>query len=149
VTVDDFNIKGLTTLPHLRAVKKERKLYLWDWSLCQGEAARFENLVASHLLKYCHFREDTQGDDMSLRFLRDSNGREIDFVVLKNGKPEFAVECKSGDRNLSKNIVYFSQRTSIPRFYQVHLHGDGQDSEWADSKARVMPFLRFCETLRL
>jgi predicted AAA+ superfamily ATPase len=136
-------------LPHLRAVKKERKLYLWDWSLCQGEAARFENLVASHLLKYCHFREDTQGDDMSLRFLRDSNGREIDFVVLKNGKPEFAVECKSGDRNLSKNIVYFSQRTSIPRFYQVHLHGDGQDSEWADSKARVMPFLRFCETLRL
>jgi predicted AAA+ superfamily ATPase len=136
-------------LPHLRAVKKERKLYLWDWSLCQGEAARFENLVASHLLKYCHFREDTEGDDMSLRFLRDSNGREIDFVVLKNGKPEFAVECKSGDRNLSKNIVYFSQRTSIPRFYQVHLHGDGQDSEWADSKARVMPFLRFCETLRL
>jgi predicted AAA+ superfamily ATPase len=36
-------------LPHLRAAKKERKLYLWDWSLCQDDAARFENLVASHL----------------------------------------------------------------------------------------------------
>jgi uncharacterized protein len=136
-------------LPHLRAAKKERKLYLWDWSLCQDDAARFENLVASHLLKYCHFREDTEGDDMSLRFLRDSNGREIDFVVLKNGKPEFAVECKSGGRTLSKNIVYFSQRTPIPRFYQVHLHGDGEDSEWADSKARITPFLRFCEALQL
>jgi predicted AAA+ superfamily ATPase len=136
-------------LPHLRAVKKERKLYLWDWSLCQNEAARFENLVASHLLKHCHYREDTEGDDMSLRFLRDSNGREIDFVVLKNGKPEFAVECKSGGRTLSKNIVYFSQRTPIPRFYQVHLHGDGEDSEWADSKARIIPFLRFCEALQL
>ncbi len=136
-------------LPHLRAVKKERKLYLWDWSLCQNEAARFENLVASHLLKYCHFREDTEGDDMSLRFLRDSNGREIDFVVLKNGKPEFAVECKSGGRTLGKNIVYFSRRTPIPRFYQVHLQGDGEDSEWADSKARIIPFLRFCEALQL
>jgi predicted AAA+ superfamily ATPase len=136
-------------LPHLRAVKKERKLYLWDWSLVTGDAARFENLVASHLLKYCHFQEDTEGDDMSLRFLRDSNGREIDFVVLKNGKPEFAVECKSGGRALSRNIVYFSQRTPIPRFYQVHLHSDGEDSEWADAKARIIPFLRFCETLKL
>jgi predicted AAA+ superfamily ATPase len=136
-------------LPHLRAVKKERKLYLWDWSLCQDEAARFENLVASHLLKYCHFQEDTEGDDMSLRFLRDSIGREIDFVVLRNGKPEFAVECKSGGRSLSKNISYFAQRTAIPRFYQVHRHSDGEDSERADAKARVLPFLRLCEFLKL
>jgi predicted AAA+ superfamily ATPase len=136
-------------LPHLRAVKKERKLYLWDWSLCRDEAARFENLVASHLLKYCHFREDTEGDEMSLRFLRDSAGREIDFVVLKNGRPEFAVECKSGDRALGRNIAYFAQRTTIPRFYQVHLNAGGADSEWPDARARIMPFLRLCETLGL
>ena len=136
-------------LPQLRAVKKERKLYLWDWSLCPNEAARFENLVASHLLKYCHFLEDTEGDDMSLRFLRDSNGRELDFVVLKNGKPEFAVECKSGDRVLSRNIAYFSQRTPIPRFYQVHLRAEGEDSEWLEGKARIMPFVRLCEELKL
>lgn len=43
-------------LPQLRAVKKERKLYMWDWSLCENPAARFENLVASHLLKHCHAR---------------------------------------------------------------------------------------------
>jgi predicted AAA+ superfamily ATPase len=134
-------------LPHLRAVKKEKKLYLWDWSLCQNEAARFENLVASHLLKYCHFHEDTEGDEMSLRFLRDSNGREIDFVVLKNGKPEFAVECKSGGKALSKNIGYFAQRTPIPKFYQVHLDAHGTDAEWADAKARIVPFVRFCEML--
>ncbi len=136
-------------LPHLRAVKKERKLYLWDWSLCESEAVRFENLVASHLLKYCHFREDTEGDDMSLRFLRDSNGREIDFVVLKNGKPEFAVECKTGARDVSRNVVYFSRRTPIPRFYQVYLKDDGKDSEWPDAKARILPFVRFCEILKV
>jgi predicted AAA+ superfamily ATPase len=135
-------------LPHLRAVKKERKLYLWDWSLCQNPAARFENLVASHLLKYCHFLEDTEGDEMSLRFLRDSVGREIDFVVLKNGKPQFAVECKTGAQSLSRNIRYFSERASIPLYYQVH--SDARvDSEWPDAKARMLPFVRFCELLRL
>jgi uncharacterized protein len=136
-------------LAHLRAVKKERKLYLWDWSLCLNDAARFENLVASHLLKYCHFQEDTQGDDMSLRFLRDATGREIDFVVLRNGKPQFAVECKSGSTSLSKNIGYFSQRTPIPQFYQVHLDAQGSDTEWSHAKARVLPFLKLCEILKL
>jgi hypothetical protein len=28
-------------------------------------------------------------------------GREIDFVVLRNGKPEFAVECKTGAGRLT------------------------------------------------
>lgn len=40
--------------PKIRAVKKEQKLYLWDWSVIESPGARFENLVASHLLKYCH-----------------------------------------------------------------------------------------------
>jgi predicted AAA+ superfamily ATPase len=135
--------------PYLRAIKKERKLYLWDWSLCESESARFENLVASHLLKYCHFREDTEGDDMSLRFLRDSAGREIDFVILKNGKPEFAVECKSGPRGLSKNIRYFAERSPIPQFYQVHLEARGDHTEWPEARARILPFTGLCELLKL
>jgi uncharacterized protein len=134
-------------LPHLRASKKERKLYLWDWSLVMQEPARFENLVASHLLKYCHLIEDTEGDEMSLRFLRDTQNREIDFVVLKNNKPQFAVECKTGAGALSKNISYFAQRTSIPQFYQVHINGR-EDTEWKDSKARILPFIKLCEILK-
>ncbi len=133
-------------LPRLRAMKKERKLYLWDWSVCSDESARFENLVASHLLKFCHFREDTEGDEMELRFVRDANGRELDFVVVENNKPLFAVECKTGGRNLSRNITYFSQRTDIPYFYQVHT-GD-RDYERAELKARVIPVTRFCELLK-
>ena len=56
--------------PRVRAVKKERKLYLWDWSAVAERGPRFENLVASHLLKYCHWQEDTLGHAMDLRFLR-------------------------------------------------------------------------------
>lgn len=45
----------------IRAVRKERKLYLFDWSQVPDAGARFENLVAAQLLKYCHFMEDTEG----------------------------------------------------------------------------------------
>lgn len=132
--------------PKIRAVKKEQKLYLWDWSQVPSNGARFENLVASHLLKYCHFIEDTEGYKMELRFLRDTDGREIDFVVLKDKKPEFAVECKTGERLLSSNISYYSKRTRIPRFYQVHL--GSRDFGHPDT-GRVLPFTTFCRDLNL
>ena len=42
----------------IRAVKKEQKHYHLDWSSVPAEAARFENLVAAHLLKWVHFRQE-------------------------------------------------------------------------------------------
>lgn len=131
--------------PKVRAVKKERKLYLWDWSMTPAGGPRFENLVASQLLKYCHFVEDTEGHAMELRFLRDTDRREVDFVVLKDGRPQFAVECKSGDRALSPAIGYFAARTAIPRFYQVHLG----ERHFASGRATVLPFRTFCQELDL
>ncbi len=132
--------------PKIRAVKKEQKLYLWDWSTIEEKGIRFENMVASHLLKYCHFLEDSEGEKMELRFLRDTDKREIDFVVLKNKRPLFAVECKSGEKNLSPHIPYFQMRTPIPHFYQVHL---GQKHTEINSKYTILPFFKFCQELNL
>ncbi|HLG20102.1 MAG TPA: ATP-binding protein [Bdellovibrionota bacterium] len=133
--------------PQIRAVKKERKLYFWDWSETPEGGPRLENLVASHLLKFCHFKEDTEGFDMELRYLRDIDKREVDFVVLQDRKPLFAVECKSGEREISSAIRYFQQRVSIPRFFQVHL-GD-RDFEDSSGRIRVLPFLKFCREMEL
>lgn len=79
--------------PRVRAVRKEKKLYFWDWSLAPEGGQRLQNLVACQLLKYCYWQEDTAGHDMELRYLRDVDKREVDFVVVRDGKPEFAVEC--------------------------------------------------------
>jgi predicted AAA+ superfamily ATPase len=106
--------------PRIRAVKKERKLYLWDWSAVPDPGARWENLVASHLLKHCHFIEDTEGHRMELRFLRDTDGREVDFVVLKGNKAQFAVEAKTGEGPPGRALRYFKERVGISRWYQVH-----------------------------
>ena len=131
--------------PRIRAVKKENKLYLWDWSQVPGSGERFENLVACHLLKFCHWLEDTQGYRMELRFIRDTDRREVDFVVLRDGEPLFAVECKSGERSPSPAIDYFRQRTPIVDFYQVHLG----ERDFISSGTRVLPFRTFCGELGL
>jgi len=133
--------------PRIRAVKKEQKLYLWDWSEIEADGPRFENLVASQLLKYCHWIEDTQGERMELRFLRDHQKREIDFVVLKNRKPLFAVECKSGEREPSSALVFFQERVKIPSIYQVH-RGE-RDLTDAKTGIRVLPFRVFCTELEM
>lgn len=133
--------------PKIRAVKKENKLYFWDWSANADIGPRFENMVAGHLLKYCHFVEDTEGYNMELRFIRDTDRREVDFVVLKEEKPLFAVECKTGERNPSAACAYFRERTDIPLFYQVHL-GE-KDYGSAETGTRVLPFTTFCRELNL
>ncbi len=133
--------------PRIRAVKKEQKLYLWDWSVIEDPGARFENFVASHLLKYCHFMQDTQGHKMELRYVRDTDKREVDFVVIQNKKPIFAVEAKVSDSDLSPHLRYFAERTPVPKFYQTHLgtacFGD------PEREGRVLPFLRLCSELNL
>ena len=65
-------------------------------------------MVSCQLLKYCHWVEDTQGHAMELRYLRDTDKREVDFVVLKDRKPAFAVECKSGDKAIGAAPRYFA-----------------------------------------
>lgn len=129
----------------IRAVKKERKLYLWDWSQVDDAGARFENLVASQLLKFCHYIEDTEGHTMDLRFIRDTDRREVDFVVLQDKRPLFAVECKSGEKSVSPAIHYFRARTDIPAFYQVH----AGRRDYLAGGARVLPFTTFCAELAM
>lgn len=131
--------------PTIRAVKKEQKLYLWDWSLVPDKGPKFENFIASQLLKYCHFIEDTEGYRMDLRFLRDTDKREVDFVVLQDRKPLFAIECKTGEKDVNPALFYFMERTEIPRFFQVH---QGV-RDYEKNGVRVLPVEAFCKELKL
>ncbi len=103
----------------IRSLKKEPKLYLWDWSEVEDEATRFENLIASHLLKLVHFITDYEGYKAELYFLRDVDKHEVDFLVTIDGKPWFAVEAKLNDTAVSPHLLYFMERLNIPYSYQV------------------------------
>ncbi|MCL5408799.1 MAG: ATP-binding protein [Candidatus Omnitrophica bacterium] len=103
----------------IRALKKESKLYLWDWSQVNSEAALFENIVASHLLKFCHFLKDNLGYRAELWYLRDVDGREVDFFVSIKDQPWFAVEVKSSFQKPAHNLLYFGRKIKIPFLYQT------------------------------
>ena len=68
------------------------------------------DLLAFHLLKECHYLEDTEGRDVELRFFRDVEGREVDFVQLENKKPIRFVECKLSDTSISPALLYLRRK---------------------------------------
>jgi len=109
--------------PRIRAVKKEQKHYHLDWSLVPAEPARFENLVAAHLLKWVHFRQDVEGRELELRYFRDVDGREVDFVLLEDGRPRSLVECKLGDAPVSRGLRYLLERFRGCDAWQIALKG--------------------------
>lgn len=110
--------------PRIRAVKKEQKHYHFDWALVNDPAKRLENLVGSHLLKWIHYREDTLGDALELRYFRDSDGREVDFVVTEDKKPALLIEVKQAGREISPNLKYLHAKFPHSRALQLHADPD-------------------------
>jgi len=130
--------------PRGRSLTKMPKAYLWDWSLVPDRAARFENLVASHLLKLCHHLEDAEGHSVALHYLRDRDGREVDFLVSAARKPWFAVEVKLSESRIDPALVHFRDRLAIPWSYQVVLEGT---RDFVEKGVRVLPASRFLSAL--
>ncbi len=131
--------------PRIRAVRKIQKHYHFDWSLVQHEGARFENLVASHLQKWVHWQQDVEGRDAELRYFRDIDGREVDFVVMVAGQPVSFIECKLADGAIGGGMRYLKQRFPQVDAWQVtarttrdYLTREG---------VRVAPVLRLLEGL--
>ena len=131
--------------PLLRAVKKERKHYHYDWSLVPDPGARFENLVACHLLKWVEYQIDTQGRELELRYFRDIDRREVDFVVIEAGKPIAFVECKLSDEPVSPGLRYLVQRFPGIAAWQVALRG--QRDYLSQQGVRVAPAWRLLAQL--
>lgn len=102
-----------------KSLKKEPKIFLWDWSEVKDEGARFENLIASHLLKYAHFLEDILGANISLQYWRDKDGREVDFILSIDSTPVWAIEVKLSDTTPSKHLHYLKKRVDIQNCFQI------------------------------
>jgi predicted AAA+ superfamily ATPase len=128
----------------IRALRKMPKAYLWDWSLVAERGPRFENLIAMHLLKLCHYLEDREGIAAELWYLRDRTGKEVDFLVTSSRKPWFAVEAKLTAERVDPTLLYFRERLGIPWCYQVVLEGE---RDFVQDGVRCLPARRFLSAL--
>lgn len=131
--------------PRLRAVKKLRKHYHYDWSVVSAPGARFENLVASHLLKWVEFQIDSEGRALELRYFRDIDGREVDFVITESGSPIACVECKLSDDAVSPGLRYLKAR--FPEVAAWQVSAQGQRDYLSAEGVRVAPAWRLLREL--
>jgi predicted AAA+ superfamily ATPase len=129
--------------PRIRAVKKEQKHYQFDWATVPAAGPRFENLVACHLLKWIQFEQDARGRDVDLRYLRDSDGREVDFIITEGRKPIRLIECKLAARDVDPSLRYLKARFPSAEAWQL---SDCRDFMTPDG-IRVAPALTFLRTL--
>lgn len=114
-----FVVKPYTkNLP--RAVQKPPKIYFFDNADVIGDdGARFENLVASHLLKKINFLEDRDGYRYELRYIRDKEGREVDFAIVKEGNVIEIIEAKFADEKIAPSLQYYAERLKPKKALQI------------------------------
>ncbi len=128
--------------PHItsiaRSIRKEGKFYMWDSSEVPDEGPRFENLVALHLLKACHFWTDTGEGVFDLCYLRNKDGMEIDFLVTRDGRPWLPVEAKLGDAAPSPNWRRFLSALPCTLAVQVSAKSSGWNVVQIGGRSLVM-----------
>ncbi len=131
-----------------RMLRKEPKWYLWDWTEVEDPAARFENLVAVHLLKYVHFMNETGLDDLTLHYLRDKEKRETDFLVCRQRKPVLLIECKLAETSVDPSLVRFAGELGIKTAFQVvRTLRDPQSRQFDSLTVHLVPAASFLATL--
>lgn len=98
-----------------RALRRERKVYLFDFTEIESPGARFENLVALHLLKLCDAWNDRGLGDFALWYVRDKEKREVDFLLTESRRPYLLLETKLSPDGGSPSLRYFRGRLD-PRY---------------------------------
>lgn len=107
-----------------RSLRKEPKWFLRDWSRVSDEGKRAETFVACHLLKAVEGWTDLGFGDFRLAYLRDKEKREVDFIVIRDGRPWFLVEVKRSDTSLHGGLTHFQRQLDAPHAFQIVIEAD-------------------------
>jgi uncharacterized protein len=118
-----------------KAQVKAAKLYFYDWAYvaptANDDGARFENLVASHLLKHVQFLNDSQGKQLELKFLRTTNNKEIDFVISTElGVATHFIEVKLSDEKPTFALKQMAQLH--PDAQAIQIVRNAKAARWID-----------------
>lgn len=77
-----------------RSLKKEKKVYFYDWTRINEAGRRFENYAAIELKSRLDLWQDAGYGSFDLFYIRDRDGRESDFLVVRDSIPWLLLEIK-------------------------------------------------------
>ena len=128
-----------------RAVKKEKKHYHYDWNVVTNEGARFENMVACHLKKWVDYQEDCFGEELQLQYFKNTENKEIDFLITEGNVVKKIIECKLSDESVSSTLVYLKAKHMNAEAWQISLNG--KKDFLTKEGIRVAPAVELLKTL--
>ena len=108
-----FRIKPFHRKIH-RAVKKEQKWYFYQWTFVRDPSLRFENYIATQLAAACAAWSEQGHGVWELCYLRDQDRREVDFVIVKDLKPQVLIEAKTSPQEWTSSLNFFTRKLQIP-----------------------------------
>ncbi len=112
-----------------RSLRKEPKWFLRDWADIEDTGDKAETFIGCHLLKAVDGWNDMGFGKFQLAYLRDKQQREVDFVVVRDGKPWFLVEVKQQDEVIGNSLKHFQNQTKAPFAFQVVIDADYGDAD--------------------
>ena len=103
-----------------RSILKEPKVYFYDSSFVEGDnGIKLENTIAVGLLKLVQYLYDVKGEDIELNYVRNKDGKEVDFAIARNGELAQMIEVKLSDEKISSSLNYFAER--FPKVESIQL----------------------------
>ncbi len=97
-----------------RSLLKEPKIYFFDTALVKGESGgKFENFVATYLLKNIFAKVDALGENYSLNYLLTKEKKEVDFAIIRDDQIQSIIEVKVSDDQISSGLRYFQEKYDI------------------------------------
>ena len=103
-----------------RAILKEKKLYLFNYTEIQDKGSMFENMVALELFRAINNWNDYGFGRFTLHFIRNKEKEEVDFLIADNKNPVLLVEAKFSDEAVSKSLLRFQNDLGIPAVQLVN-----------------------------
>lgn len=103
-----------------RGLSKERKLYLFDTPRIQDVAARFENAVALELFRAVRNWNDLGLGDYALRYVRNREKEEVDFLLTRSNLPWLLIEAKVSESRPAPALMKFQSALNVPAVQVVN-----------------------------
>ncbi len=124
-----------------KSLRKQPKVYPWDWSPVTEAGARIESFTASHLFKAVHWWTDLGLGQFELHYIRDTAKREVDFLISRNSEPWMMVELKKSQKEpLSPALKHFAEVLKVPHAFQAVMEMDAVDADCFEASRPERPF---------
>ncbi len=110
-----------------RSLRKEPRWYALDWTAVDEPGRRAGTMMAVHLRKAVEGWTDLGLGAFELHYLRDKQGHEVDFLVVRDRRPWFLVEVKLAEQRLHPDLARYQAALGAAHAFQAVLEMPYED----------------------